>query len=93
MAIDVLSNPLRPVLLAAARSGRLQRTISRLGLTRRVVDRFVPGEAETAVVGSAATLLADGRYVSVDYLGEDTTDAAQAEETVQAYRSLLDAYR
>ena len=93
MAIDVLSNPLRPVLLAAARSGRLQRTISRLGLTRRVVDRFVPGEAETAVVGSAATLLADGRYVSVDYLGEDTTDAAQAEETVQAYLSLLDAYR
>lgn len=93
MALAVLSNPLRPVLLAAARSSRLQRTISGLGLTRKVVDRFVPGEAESAVVDAAAELLTSGRYVSVDYLGEDTTDRAQAEATVQAYLSLLEAYR
>ena len=93
MAVAVLSNPLRPVLLAAARSSRLQRTISGLGLTRKVVDRFVPGEAETAVVDAATALLQSGRYVSVDYLGEDTTDRAQAEATVQAYLSLLEAYR
>jgi proline dehydrogenase len=92
MAVAVLSNPLRPALLAAARSLRLQRTISRVGLTRRLVARFVPGEAETAVVSAAAELLGAGRYVSVDYLGEDTTDAAQAEGTVQAYLSLLRAY-
>jgi proline dehydrogenase len=92
MAIAVLSNPLRPALLAAARSSRLERTISRLGLTRKLVSRFVPGEAEQSVVSAATALLESGRYVSVDYLGEDTTEAAQAEATVQAYLSLLQAY-
>ncbi|CAA9336177.1 MAG: Proline dehydrogenase [uncultured Friedmanniella sp.] len=84
-----LGNPLRPVLLAAGRSPRLERAVSRVGLTRRVVDRFVPGESERAVLDAAASLLASGRFISVDYLGEDTTDARQAEATVQAYLSLL----
>jgi proline dehydrogenase len=87
-----LGNPLRPVLLAAARSPRLERTVSKLSLTRKVVDRFVAGEAEPAVVSAARALLASGRLVSVDYLGEDTTDAAKATATVEAYLSLLDAY-
>jgi proline dehydrogenase len=88
----VLVNPLRPALLAAARSPRLERTVSRLGLTRRVVDRFVPGESEASVVAAAEELLASGRFVSVDHLGEDTTDAAQADATVAAYLSLLRAW-
>ncbi len=92
MALAALANPLRPALLAAAKSSRLERTVSRLSLTRKVVDRFVPGEAEAAVVATARKLLADGRYVSVDYLGEDTTDRAQASATVEAYLSLLRAY-
>jgi proline dehydrogenase len=90
--VVVLSNPLRPALLAAARSRRLERAVSRLGLTRRLVNRFVPGEAEAAVVDAARSLLASGRFVSVDYLGEDTTEAAQAEATVRAYLSLLTAF-
>ena len=88
----VLGNPLRPAILAAARSSVLERTVSRLGLTRKVVERFVAGEAEPDVVGNVAKLLATGRLVSVDYLGEDTTDAAQAAATVQAYLSLITAY-
>lgn len=92
MAVSVIGNPLRPVLLAAGRSSRLGRTVSRIGLTRKLVERFVAGEAEPAVVTAASDLLTSGRYVSVDYLGEDTTDAAQAEATVQAYLSLLQAY-
>ena len=92
MALAALTNPLRPALLAAAKSSRLERTVSRLSLTRKVVDRFVPGEAEAAVVATARQLLAEGRYVSVDYLGEDTTDRAQASATVEAYLSLLRAY-
>jgi proline dehydrogenase len=92
MTSAVLTNPLRPALLAAARSSRLERTVSRLRLTRKVVDRFVPGASQEAVVAAAAELLASGRFVSVDYLGEDTTDAAQADATVQAYLGLLQAY-
>jgi proline dehydrogenase len=88
----LLSNPLRPALLAAARSPRLERTVSRMGLTRRLVDRFVPGASQDAVLAAASALLTSGRYVSVDYLGEDTTDVAQAEATVQAYLALLQAY-
>ncbi len=88
----LLSNPLRPALLAAGRSSRLERTVSGLGLTRRVVHRFVPGESEGSVVHAAEALLASGRFVSVDHLGEDTTEAAQAQATVQAYLSLLEAY-
>jgi proline dehydrogenase len=88
----LLSNPLRPALLAAARSPRLERTVSRMGLTRKLVDRFVPGASQDAVLAAASALLASGRFVSVDYLGEDTKDVAQAEATVQAYLALLQAY-
>ena len=87
-----LNTVLRPALLGAARSSRLERTISRLGPTRHVVERFVAGEQEPAVVSAAASLLKSGRFVSVDFLGEDTTDAAMATATVEAYLSLLRAY-
>jgi proline dehydrogenase len=88
----VLGNPLRPVILAAARSSKLERTVSRLGLTRKVVDRFVAGAGEPAVIETVTELLASGRLISVDYLGEDTTDASQATATVEAYLSLIRAY-
>ena len=87
-----LNTVLRPTLLVAARSSRLERTISRLGPTRHVVERFVAGKQEPAVVSAAASLLQSGRFVSVDFLGEDTTDAAMATATVDAYLSLLRAY-
>ncbi len=92
MSAVELSNPLRPVLLAAGRSQRLERLVTGLGLTRKLVQRFVPGAAEDQVVGAAKKILASGRYISIDYLGEDTLEVAQAEATVQAYLSLLQAY-
>ncbi|MGA9870937.1 MAG: proline dehydrogenase family protein [Rhodococcus sp. (in: high G+C Gram-positive bacteria)] len=88
----VRSNPLRPALLAAARSPRIEATMSKLPITRQLVERFVAGETEPEVVSAVADLLGSGRFVSVDYLGEDTTDAAQATATVDAYLSLLRAY-
>ena len=88
-----LTNPLRPALLAAARSERIERTLSRSRLTRSLVTRFVPGAAEDAVMDAVRKLLADGRAISVDYLGEDISEAAEAETTVNAYLSLLAAYR
>ena len=87
-----LTNPLRPVILAAARSGRMERTISRSRLTHRLVTRFVPGAAEADAVTAVRQLVAAGRFVSVDYLGEDISHASEAEGTVRAYLSLLEAY-
>ncbi|KZF11053.1 MAG: proline dehydrogenase family protein [Rhodococcus sp. (in: high G+C Gram-positive bacteria)] len=88
----VLNNPLRPALLAAARSPRLEGAMSRMRVTRKLVDRFVAGESEPDAVAAVLTLVNSGRFVSVDYLGEDTVDAAQAHRTVDAYLSLLQSY-
>ncbi len=87
-----LSNPLRPAILAAARSGRMERTISRSRLSRRLVTRFVPGAEEAHAVAAVQDLVRAGRFVSVDYLGEDISHAGEADETVRAYLSLLRAY-
>ncbi|OLT41349.1 proline dehydrogenase [Saccharomonospora sp. CUA-673] len=86
-----LAQPLRSTLLAAARSKRLEHTAANLRLTRTVVDRFVAGETEQQAVDTARGLLDSGRYITIDHLGEDTTDAAQAQATVSAYLSLLSA--
>jgi proline dehydrogenase len=81
----------RPAILAASRSQRLRSTAERWPITRRVVHRFVPGESLDDVMGSIEALRESGRMVSIDYLGEDVTDADTANSTVDAYLKLLDA--
>lgn len=61
--------------------------------TRSVVRRYVPGAEEQAAVQACRTLLAGDRYISVDYLGEDTTRLEEAEATVTAYLSLLEQFK
>jgi proline dehydrogenase len=87
----VFANTLRPAILAAGRRRGLRRAAERLPVTRNVVHRFVPGETVGAVLDSVAALRDSGRYVSIDYLGEDVTDVAGAAATVRAYLRLLDA--
>ncbi|KAJ1684557.1 hypothetical protein LUZ63_020312 [Rhynchospora breviuscula] len=55
-----------------------------------IVHRYVPGEATADAVSATQELVATGRRVTLDFLGEDTTDAAQAAATTQAYVDLLD---
>ncbi|MET9215987.1 MULTISPECIES: proline dehydrogenase family protein [unclassified Nocardia] len=86
-----MSAVLRSTLLAAARSPRLERAVTRLPVSRDVVARFVAGTTVDQAVRAAETLLRSGRFVSVDYLGEDTTDLASAESTVAQYRALIAA--
>ncbi len=88
-----LSNPLRPAILAAARSTKMERGISRSKLTNKLVTRFVPGADEAAAVAAVRALVDSGRFISVDYLGEDISHPDEAEATVQAYLSLIEAYR
>ncbi|MFC6092056.1 proline dehydrogenase family protein [Saccharothrix lopnurensis] len=80
---------LRSALLAAARSGAVRGLVERTPLTRPVVRRFISGDDVDAAVATTGELLADGRYVTLDHLGEDTRDAAQATATVEAYLDLL----
>ncbi len=47
------------------------------------------GQTRRAVVGTTAELVEAGLLVSLDHLGEDTTDHAQAVATAEAYLTLL----
>ncbi|WP_040837676.1 proline dehydrogenase family protein [Nocardia brevicatena] len=82
-------NPLRPVILAAAGSGRVKRILAGAPVTAPIVRRFVAGEGRPEVIEAVGGLLADGRAVSVDFLGENTTDRVQAERAVAEYLALM----
>jgi proline dehydrogenase len=79
---------LRTVMLAASRSGALRGVAENTPLLRPVVDRFVAGTGVDDVLAVARALTAD-RLVTIDHLGEDTTDRAHADAVVDAYRVLL----
>jgi proline dehydrogenase len=80
---------LRSTLLAAARSTGARKFVESTPLTRPVVDRFVAGDDVEAAIRTTAEVVGDGRLVTLDHLGEDTGDAAQAGATVDAYLDLL----
>jgi proline dehydrogenase len=78
---------LRSTLLAAARSGVVRAAVE-AGPFEPLVQRFVAGTTVDAAIAAARTITTD-RLVTVDHLGEDTTDRAQADANVAAYRALL----
>ncbi|GLZ38231.1 proline dehydrogenase family protein [Actinokineospora sp. NBRC 105648] len=82
-------NPLRSLILAAARNGTIRRLVATAPVSRDVVRRFVAGETTAEAVAVTRRLVQSGLTVTLDYLGEDTTDASLAEHTVQAYLDLL----
>ena len=85
----MLSSPLRSVILAASRDARVERLVSGAPLSRSVVARFVAGTGVEDAVRTSRELTGKGLAVSLDHLGEDTTDAGQADATVKAYLVLL----
>jgi proline dehydrogenase len=87
----VFAHTVRPAMLAASRADRLRRTVERSPVTRKVVRRFVPADTLDSVLDIVAALRDSGRYVSIDHLGENVTDADDATATVRAYLQLLDA--
>lgn len=80
---------LRRSLLALSRSGRVKKAVSTMPVSSGIVARFVAGEGVDDAVSTARTLSEAGLTVSLDYLGEDTLDAAQAASTVDAYLAVL----
>jgi len=80
---------LRRTLLAAAASERVRGLIMAMPATRALVDRYVAGESISDAVRVARSLREAGLLVSLDYLGEDTTDSLQAAATVTQYVQLL----
>ncbi|SHH18477.1 L-proline dehydrogenase [Jatrophihabitans endophyticus] len=82
---------LRSPILAAARNRRLERLVTHAPVSRSVVRRFVGGADTAAAVEVARALVADGLTVSLDHLGEDTSDRARAADAVTAYVDVLQA--
>lgn len=82
---------LRKPILALSASTGVRDLTTRLPMTRAVVQRFVAGEATRDAVAAVKELRAAGLQVTMDHLGENTTDTAQADATVSAYLELIDA--
>ncbi|MFE3884492.1 proline dehydrogenase family protein [Streptomyces lydicus] len=84
---------LGPVLLAAARSNSIRRIVAAAPVTRPVVDRFVAGERLDESMAAVRSLAARGLEVTLDHLGEDITDPAEALRNRDAYLYLAAALK
>ncbi len=80
---------LRQPILLLARSQGVKKLVSTMPVSSGIVTSYVPGETTATAVEATAGLVSDGLVATLDYLGEDTADAAQADATVAAYKELL----
>ena len=80
---------LRQPILLLARSQGVKKLVSTMPVSSHIVTSYVPGETTADAVVATSGLVDHGLRVTLDYLGEDTTDAAQADATVAAYKELL----
>ena len=80
----------RPLLLLS-RSELVKNLVSTMPVSAGIVRSYVPGETTDAVVDATAREVDEGIRVTLDFLGEDTLDADQAEATVAAYLEVLEA--
>ncbi len=81
---------LGPVLLAASRSDAIRRIVSAAPVTRPMVDRFVAGELLEPTMSVILGLTERGLDVTMDFLGEDITDPAEALRNRDAYLALTE---
>ena len=80
---------LRRALMAAAASERVRDVVTSAPGARGIVARYVAGESAEDAVAVARELRSAGLLVTLDYLGEDTTDAQRAAATTAQYVHLL----
>jgi proline dehydrogenase len=82
---------LRSVILAAARSPRVERLVETAPISRDVVKRFVAGTSAHDALEVSLKLAGQGLAITLDHLGEDTLNESQAIATKEAYLELLKA--
>jgi hypothetical protein len=78
-------------LLGVAGRPVVRSLMNQSSLNEKVVARFVAGESTASALAAVRRLVGEGLQVTLDHLGEDITEAAQAEATVEAYRELVEA--
>jgi proline dehydrogenase len=82
---------LREALLTVSRNDAIKNLSVSMPVTRDVVTRFVAGEDIPDAVAASADLAATGRLATIDRLGEDVLELADARQTRDDYLELLDA--
>lgn len=80
---------LRQALLAVSRSNKIKNLVTKVPVTSGVVSRYVPGESAEDAISASRQLIGAGLKVTIDHLGEDTLDTAQADRVTFAYVDLL----
>jgi proline dehydrogenase len=83
-------NPMRAVLLWAARNRLLARRLPRFRFVKATVARFMPGEEMEDALAAAEKLAADGIPTTLTFLGENVESAADADDAVEHYLQLFD---
>jgi len=81
----------RSALLAGSQSAWLRRQATRRGFVRRSVSRFMPGESVDDALAAAARLREQGAATILTRLGENISDAGEADEVTGHYLRVLDA--
>ena len=71
----------------------MERLVTHAPVSRDVVRRFVGGPDTASAVAASRALIDAGLTVTLDHLGEDTTDREQASAVARAYTGLLAALR
>jgi proline dehydrogenase len=80
---------LRRMMLAVSASDRIRDVITTAPLTRDVVTRFVAGATQDDALRATSELLGQGLLVTLNHLGERTTDPEQAAAAADEYIGLL----
>lgn len=81
---------LRSLLLSLSTAVWVPQLMSRFSFARLVVDRFVAGETIASALAVSRELQAKGMLVTLDYLGESVTNAAEANAARDEILHLLD---
>ncbi len=84
---------LRGTLLYLANRRSIRHFVTHNRLARRSARRFVAGETLEEALQATRSLNQQGFSVSLDHLGENVTDAAEASSAAQDYIHILDAIK
>lgn len=81
---------LKQLVLTAAGVPAVHHFVTRNQLGRQIASRFVAGETLDSAMAATSQLNTQGCLVTLDFLGENTTSAAEAAATAQDYLAILD---
>jgi len=81
---------LRALFLELAKSSLLRRWITSYGVTRRMAQRFVPGEELGPAIEAVRACNGAGMTASLDHLGENVVTREDAERARTSYTEALD---